>query len=66
MDFLQIQANDTDGDKSTTVEFLRTAPRGTTARKARPAAPGYAALAITTGPKMATRCARLRRACDHH
>src|SRR6185312_15033794 len=32
----------------------------------RPAAPGYAALAITTGPMVATRCARLRRACDHH
>ncbi|TAM73204.1 MAG: hypothetical protein EPN51_00945 [Mycobacterium sp.] len=32
----------------------------------RPAAPGCAALAITTGPMVATRCARLRRAGDHH
>src|SRR5246127_3304503 len=30
----------------------------------RPAAPGCAALAIGWGPPMATRCARLRRACD--
>src|SRR5271168_1719791 len=30
----------------------------------RPAAPGFAALAIAAGCGMATRCARLRRACD--
>ncbi|OBF89495.1 hypothetical protein A5791_16980 [Mycobacterium sp. 852002-51163_SCH5372311] len=32
----------------------------------RPAAPGYAALAIATGSMVATRRARLRRACDRH
>src|SRR6185437_5307678 len=32
----------------------------------RPAAPGFAALAIATGPMVATRCARLRRAGDRH
>ncbi|AFC45152.1 hypothetical protein OCU_39330 [Mycobacterium intracellulare ATCC 13950] len=32
----------------------------------RPAAPGSAALAIATGSRVATRRARLRRACDRH
>src|SRR5690242_3253586 len=32
----------------------------------RPAAPGSAALAIATGSMVATRCARLHRACDRH
>src|SRR5215472_4938571 len=40
--------------------------RSPLARWWRPAAPGYAALAIATGPMVATRSARLRRACDRH
>src|SRR6185312_4028860 len=48
---------------------LRPAPprwRSPPARWWRPAAPGSAALAIATGPMVATRCARLRRAGDRH
>jgi hypothetical protein len=35
-------------------------------RRWRPASPGFAALAITMVPMMATRIARLRRARDRH